>query len=153
MIPEMEECANILDGIKDEILDTIRGLDEPALNWTPLSAEITNSVYSLVVHICGSEAQMIHHLVGGLQINRDRDAEFRSSGKSVVELEVVMKNASKTTREVLESLNPEQLTEERDSGLWGMFTVRRAILRQIHHQALHLGQVQLTKQVYEASKS
>lgn len=153
MIPEMEECANILDGIKDEILDTIQGLDEAALNWTPLSAEMTNSVYSLVVHICGSEAQMIHHLVGGLQINRDRDAEFRSSGKSVADLEVLMKDASKTTREVLESLNPEQLTEVRDPGIWGLWTVRRAILRQIHHQALHLGQVQLTKQMYEASIS
>jgi hypothetical protein len=153
MIPEIEECANILEGIKEEILDTIRGLDGAALNWTPLSAEMTNSVYSLVVHICGSEAQMIHYLVGGLQINRDRDAEFRASGKSVAELETLMKNASKTTREVLESLDPEQLTEERDSGLWGMFTVRRAILRQIHHQALHLGQVQLTKQMYEASIS
>ena len=94
---------------------------------------------------------MIHHLVGGLQINRDRDAEFRASGKSVADLEVLMKNASKATREVLESLNSEQLTEVRDSGLWGKLTVRRAILRQIHHQALHLGQVQLTKQMYEAN--
>ena len=96
---------------------------------------------------------MIHHLVGGLQINRDRDAEFRASGKSVAELEVFMKDASKTTREVLESLNPEQLTEVRDSGVWGKFTVRRAILRQIQHQALHLGQIQLTKQMYESRKS
>jgi hypothetical protein len=151
MIPEIEECANILDGIKDEILDTIRGLDEAALNWTPLSTDMTNSVYSLVVHICGSESQMIHHLVGGLEINRDRDAEFIAKGKSATELEVLMKNASKTTREVLESLEPEKLTEERDSGLWGVFTVRRAILRQINHQALHLGQVQLTKQMYESS--
>jgi hypothetical protein len=153
MIPEIEECANILDGIKDEILDTIRDLDEAALNWTPLSAEMTNSVYSLVVHICGSESQMIHHLVGGLQINRDRDAEFIAKGTSVAELEGLMKNASKTSREVLESLNAGQLTEVRDSGLWGKFTVRRAILRQIHHQALHLGQVQLTKQLYEDSIS
>jgi hypothetical protein len=153
MIPEIEECANILDGIKDEILDTIRDLDEAALNWTPLSAEMTNSVYSLVVHICGSESQMIRHLVGGLQINRDRDAEFIAKGTSVAELEGLMKNASKTSREVLESLNAGQLTEVRDSGLWGKFTVRRAILRQIHHQALHLGQVQLTKQLYEDSIS
>jgi len=151
MTSEIKECLRVLEEIKDEIRGTIKDLDEESLNWTPLSSEVTNSIFSLVIHLCGSEKQMIHHTIGRLKINREREAEFRAKGESVNELETLMKDTSETSREILESLTSKQLEELRDTGLWGEVTVRRAILRQIHHQALHLGQIQITRQLYEAS--
>ena len=149
MISEIQECLRVLAEIKDEIKGIIKNLDQESLNWTPLSPEQTNSVYSLVVHLCGSERQMIHHTIGKLKIERDRDAEFRAKGESVNELETLMKDTSEASREILKSLTTEQLGELHDTGLWGEITVRRAILRQIHHQALHLGQIQITRQLYQ----
>lgn len=149
---EIKECLRVLDEIKDEIRGIVRDLDEEVLNWTPLSAEVTNSIYSLVVHICGSERQMIHHTIGGLDIDRDREAEFRAAGESPSELEDLLQSTSGISREILESLTSGQLEESRDTGLWGEVSVRRAILRQIHHQALHLGQMQLTRQLYEEAQ-
>jgi uncharacterized damage-inducible protein DinB len=151
MTSEIKECLRVLEEIKDEIRGTIKDLDEESLNWRPLSSEVTNSIFSLVVHLCGSEKQMIHHTIGRLKIKREREAEFRAKGESVNELETLMKDTSETSREILESLTSKQLEELRDTGLWGEVTVRRAILRQIHHQALHLGQIQITRQLYEAS--
>ena len=149
MIPEVEACLHIFEGIKGEIRESMKDLNEDGLNWTPLSGEVSNSVYAIVVHICGSEAYMIHKVVGGRQVERDRDAEFRAAGKSVKELEVLLEGHLAATREVLKSLESHQLEETRDSQ-WGPTTVRRAILSQIQHQALHLGQIQITKQLYEA---
>ena len=151
MISEIQECLRVLAEIKDEIKGIIKNLDQESLNWTPLSPEETNSIFSLVVHLCGSERQMIHHTIGQIKIERDREAEFRAKGESVNELERLLKETSETSREILESLTADQLEELRDTGLWGEITVRRAILRQIHHQALHLGQIQITRQLYEAN--
>ena len=150
MISEIQECLRVLEEIKDEIKGIIKNLDQESLNWTPLSPEQTNSIFSLVVHLCGSERQMIHHTIGKLKIERDREAEFRAKGESVNELETLLKDTSETSREILKSLTSDQLEELRDTGLWGEITVRRAIIRQIHHQALHLGQIQITRQLYEA---
>ena len=151
MISEIQECLRVLEEIKDEIRGIIINLDQESLNWTPLSSEETNSIFSLVVHLCGSERQMIHHTIGQIKIERDREAEFRAKGESVNELERLLKETSETSREILGSLTAGQLEELRDTGLWGEITVRRAILRQIHHQALHLGQIQITRQLYEAN--
>lgn len=151
MISEIQECLRVLEEIKDEIRGIIINLDQESLNWTPLSSEETNSIFSLVVHLCGSERQMIHHTIGQIKIERDREAEFRAKGESVNELERLLKETSETSREILGSLTADQLEELRDTGLWGEITVRRAILRQIHHQALHLGQIQITRQLYEAN--
>jgi len=150
MTAEIKACLKVLEEIKDEITGILKDLSKEGLNWTPLSSEVTNSIYSLVVHMCGSERQMIHHTIGGLKLDRDREAEFRAEGESASELEELLMHTSKTSREILMSLTPDQLEETRDTGQWGEVTVRRAILRQIHHQALHLGQIQMTRQLYEA---
>jgi hypothetical protein len=152
MISEMNECLMVFKEIKEEIKGLIKDLDKAGLNWTPLSPGATNSIYSLVVHMCGSERQMIHHIIGGLQIERDREAEFRAEGESASELEDLLNRTSEASREILSPLIPGQLEETRDTGLWGEVTVRRAVIRQIHHQALHLGQIQLNKQLYEAAQ-
>jgi len=151
MSSEIQECLRVLEEIKDEVREIIKNIDNEGLNWTPLSAEQTNSIFSLVVHLCGSERQMIHHTIGQLKIERDRESEFRARGESVSELETLLKDTSETSLEILESLTADQLGELRDTGLWGEITVRRAILRQIHHQALHLGQIQITRQLYETN--
>lgn len=148
MIPEIEESVGIMEGIKKEIGAIIQDMKEDELNWTPLSGEVSNSIYALVVHICGSEAYMIHQVVGGRQVKRNRDAEFIAHGESAAELETLMAETMKTTRDILDALTPSQLMETRDTA-WGPTKVLSAILRQIHHQALHLGQIQLTKQIYE----
>lgn len=153
MTTEIKECLRVLEEIKDEIRGIIKELNKEGLNWTPLSPEVTNSIYALVTHMCGSERQMIHQTIGGLRIDRDREAEFRAGGESPSELEGLLKSTSETSRQVLASLKPEQLEKSRDTGLWGDITVRRAILRQIHHQALHLGQIQMTRQLYEEAQS
>jgi uncharacterized damage-inducible protein DinB len=150
MFAEIERCVAVVEETKEEIKGIITGLDSETLNWTPLPTD-ANSIYQLVMHICGSEAQWIHETIGGIDVNRDRPAEFEASGDDVSVLQALLDANAYATTKVLESLTPEQLDEVRDTRTAsGAMTVRQAILRQIHHHAVHLGHIQLTKQLYES---
>jgi len=149
MLAEMEYYAAVLEETKAEIKDLIKELDSETLNWMPLTTD-SNSIYQLVTHICGSEAQSVHKAIGGRPFDRDRDAEFEASGTESSVLQALLDSTANVTRAVLGEIGFESLDETRDTGTSaGAMTIRRIILRQIHHNALHLGHIQLTKQLYE----
>ncbi len=113
-------------------------LNDDELDWRPNDA--SNSVATIIVHLCGSTMQWMSAL-GGRQHERDRPAEFaadRSVGRQ--ELRCLLDSTLKDSLEKLSDLEPARLQDSiviqgfTNSYLTALYCVER-------HQAEHIGQI------------
>jgi uncharacterized damage-inducible protein DinB len=148
MATEIEGYLAVLEDLRGQVKKGLEGLDREALDWRPISEKgglFTNSLGAIATHLAGSETFWMKEIIAGQTVPRDREAEFTVKGTGVTELQSKLDRAGRATKEVLTSLSPSQLDEERklrDRKL----TVRWAILHVIEHTATHLGHIQLTRQ-------
>ncbi len=147
--------TNYLDILQDchnGILQALEGLPPAALDWVP--GQDMNSISVLLAHITGSERYWIGDIAAQEPSNRDRDAEFRVHG---VEADVFRKRLSDNleyARNVLEKMSLQELESVRVSPSNGReFTVAWALIHALEHASLHLGQIQITRQLWEQSNS
>ena len=147
MIPEVQDFVDRIDDLRRQVKETIQGLDEQGLNWTPL-AQDTNSVAVLMTHIAWTERFWTRQVIAGRDIGRNRDAEFIARAASPAELEELLDQAGQDTREALDPLTLEQLREQR-TAIGRTFTVQGCLLYLLEHLACHLGHMQLTRQMYD----
>ncbi len=153
MEPEVQGYLTEFNILRGQVRDAIRELDEEAVNWRPLPGD-TNSIYAILCHLIGSENYWMRQVIGGETVRRDRDAEFQASGQ-LPELMGSWEEAGKETEKILGRLSPSQLEETRATPIpdLGPVTVRWCILHQISHHAIHLGHIQLTRQLWEQQVS
>jgi len=153
MTTEDEAYIERLDYLLNEVKNVIQGMSQVELNWTPLATD-TNSPCVLATHIAGSVGFWVHQVVGGIDVHRDRDAEFVAKAASAAELEALLDRAAQTTRNVLQNLSGDDLSQTKDvrPGQPPM-SLRGAVLRSISHLGEHLGHLTLTKQLYAARDS
>ena len=84
---------------------------------------------------------------------RDRDAEFRVHGVEVTVLKKRLVDNLEYAHTVLEKLTIKDLEKTRVSARDRReFTVAWALLHALEHATLHLGQIQITRQLWKASK-
>jgi uncharacterized damage-inducible protein DinB len=146
MLAEVEMYAKLLRERRSEILQLIEGLNADALNWRPLPAE-ANSLYALAVHSLGAERRWIHQDVGQHQIVRDREAEFRAQGDDAAELNKNYTAVAQASEEILSKLTASNLDEVRSEPK--PHTVRWSVLHTLEHYNEHLGQMRLTRQLWD----
>jgi len=145
--------TNYLDLLQDchnGILEALEGLSPAALDWTP-GTEM-NSISVLVFHLTGAERFWIGDIAAQDPKERDRDAEFRVQG---VGMDVLIKRVTDNleyARTVLDKLNIQDLEASRVRPSDGReFTVAWALLHALEHATSHLGQIQITRQLWEQS--
>ena len=148
MLLAVEMYERMIRQRRAAVLKILDGLNADALNWQLLSNE-TNSLYVLAVHLLGAERGWIHERVGGRKIERDRAAEFRSKGEDVAALRAQYASVERETKEILEHLTESEMDVSRDDGKKDKFTYRYCILHIIDHYAEHVGQMALTRQLWE----
>ena len=143
--------TNYLDLLQDchnGILQALEGLPPAALDWVP--GQDMNSISVLLAHITGSERYWIGDIAAQESSNRDRDAEFRVRG---VEADVFRKKLADNleyARNVLEKMSIQDLESTRVSpGNGREYTVAWALIHALEHATLHLGQIQITRQLWE----
>ena len=152
MSAEIEAYVERLDHLRAAIVEAIRGMTAEELDWTPLAAD-TNSPAVLATHVAGSERYWLHQVIGGVDVRRDRDAEFAARATGSAELEAVLERTGQTSREVLRGLSTEDLDETRATRPGqDPVSIRYAVLHQIDHLAEHLGHLSLTHQLHSARK-
>ena len=152
MSAEIEAYIERLDYLRNEIAETIRGMSAEELNWTPLAAD-TNSPTVLATHVAGGESYWLHQVIGGIDVHRDRDAEFVAEAAASAELETLLERTGQTSRQVLRGLSTDDLDETSAPRPGGdPVSTRYAILHQIDHLAQHLGHLTITRQLYSARK-
>ena len=147
MGPAIELYERLLRQRRADVLKILDGLEAEALNWHPLS-DATNSIFALAVHLLGAERHWIHERTGGRKIERDRAAEFRAKGDDVAMLRAQYETVARTSEEILGRLVEAELDVAREDGK-GKFTFRFCILHILDHYAEHVGQMALTRQLWE----
>jgi uncharacterized damage-inducible protein DinB len=133
--------------IHTDLVKAVEGLPPEALDWTPDPG--ANSINVLVVHLTGAERYWI-----GLALHsppeRDRESEFQAHGLSAEELKMRLTSSDDDTRQALMRLSLPELetvcTSPRDDRT---FTAGWCLLHALEHSALHLGHVQVTRQLWE----
>jgi hypothetical protein len=126
----------------------IQGLPPEALDWVP--GPETNSINVLVVHFTASERYWIGAVALGEPTARVRDDEFRTRGLSTGELHQQLSATNEYNRQALARFALADLEIVRKSPRNDKtFTVGWCLLHALEHTALHVGHIQLTKQLWE----
>ena len=152
MSDEMAQIASVLDNIGRDVLAQLRGLSDEDLN-RPLTLPETNTLFALATHLVGAGEFWVLVVAGGRNIPRDRLAEFQASG-SLADLTARYERWIAGLHEVLDALLPDQMEQRIDLSRYRStssgsekVSVREALLHAVEHSALHLGQIQITRQI------
>jgi uncharacterized damage-inducible protein DinB len=146
--------ARLLDhyqSLHESCKQAMSGLDAQALDWVP--GEGMNSVAVLVTHVAGSEKFWISDITMEEPTGRDRPAEFRARDTSTAHLADMLDSSLATIESAFERLTKDDLGQPRTSPLDGKtYDVAWTIAQSLTHTALHLGHLQMTRQLLDASR-
>jgi hypothetical protein len=152
MTAHLEAGLAVLEEQLDAMAALLRPLAADCLNWTPPVPE-TNSIAAMVTHTCGSvDSWLARALVE--TIERDREAEFAARADAAALVARIEKCRVETRRrvEALSAIDPatvravRRLSRGEDQQVSVAWCVEHAII----HAGEHWGQIQLTKQLFEA---
>ena len=138
-------CNEVLSILESQrsFLKNIKTLSDSDLNWTPFENEFSNNntIGIMLEHITGAESFWIHQVIGGINVNRHRDDEFKKDRTR--EIQVLGKNyeeMAKMSSEIILGLSDEQLMDIKSvrdtekSVLW-------ILLHMVEHNYYHIGQI------------
>jgi len=144
-----KDTINNLEGLHTQAQSVLAGLSQEALDWKPQDG--ANSLVALVIHLCGAERYWLGAVAGQAEIVRDRHAEFLAASLDEERLAARLSAATSYAWQVLWKLRAANLSEPRLSPRDGKtFTLGWVLLYAVSHTALHLGQMQLTKDLWIA---
>lgn len=152
MLREIREYLGSLDRQRAKLFQTLETAPRGAWNWAPGGDE-TNSLFVLAKHSIGSEHGWIYEVLGQGAPTRNRPAEFVARGETLDDLRAEFERVASETRRVLEALTESELSTTRFRESHGQVSVRWIILHVIEHFSEHLGQMYLTKQLWEQNKT
>lgn len=148
MLREVETYLERLRALRAQMLQTLDGLGADALNWRPLLDE-TNSLFVLATHALGAERGWFAEIIARQPKTRDRAAEFRAQGEDLAALRERFEQTARESEEILAALTADDLDATRLHERFGAVTVRWIILHILGHYSEHLGQMLLTRQLWE----
>lgn len=133
-----------LEGLQHRLHKEVRGLPAEAMDWSPRPE--MNSVAVLLAHIAGLLREGIDIALGDPP-SRVREREFQTRGVKGAEMLRRLDAVIDYARGALPRLGLQDLDKERQDED-GMVTCGWALLHALEHAYLHLGQVQLTCQMW-----
>jgi uncharacterized damage-inducible protein DinB len=143
---------NTLLELHAEIRAAVKGLPQNALNWIP--GANMNSLHVLVIHLIGAERYWIGDVIVGEPSGRDRESEFMVQGLSEYELVQKLGEIENYIEKALEPLVLQDLDEQRISPRNGRaVTLGWALCHALKHTALHVGHIQITRQLWEQQQA
>jgi uncharacterized damage-inducible protein DinB len=155
MHPFLQDYLLRLSDLHQEILEAIEGIPSEALDWTPLqkTSNEMNSINVLVTHLCAAERYWIGDVACGDPSGRVRAQEFQVSGMDAASLAEKIDRATRYAQSALETISIEDLALDGNSPRHGRtFTIGWALLHALEHSAIHLGHIQITRQLWDEKK-
>jgi uncharacterized damage-inducible protein DinB len=151
MNAEIQSLSRQVRSILERVTACVEGLSEAQLNWRPPLDE-GNSLYVIATHTLGNARAFVLGIACGQPLERDRPAEFRSSGRDAADLTARALRLSDDIDAALGRLSAADLDRRLlpPQSLWGEgeaqeISVREAILHVVEHASIHLGQLQITR--------
>ena len=140
-----ETARRILHEGHDAMRGIVADLDAEALDWRP--GADTNSIAALVAHSLDAERFLVT-TAAGIEIQRDRDAQFRVRAAGSDVLLALIDQLEAEVEGYLADLTADRLTMQIarpgriHDGLWWL-------LHALEHSREHIGQAMLTRQLHE----
>lgn len=151
MNPFYVDYLNSLAELHTEIIQTIRYLPQEALDWIPFSGG--NSLSVMIVHLTGAEKYWMGDVIAGESSGRDRPAEFQVKNVGIEDLESRLNESLGYAELVLSKLELDDLELNRISPRDGQeMTVSWALDHALKHTAIHVGHIQITRQLWDQEK-
>jgi uncharacterized damage-inducible protein DinB len=148
MLPILKDYFALLTNLHEGITTAVAGLPVEALDWQP--GPEMNSMAVLVVHTAGAERYWIAAVAGQQDSQRDRPAEFRTAGMGEGTLVAHLDRALAECEQTLAQLTLEDLEARRHAAIQDReCTAMWALLHALEHTALHLGHIQVTRQMWK----
>jgi len=147
-----EDYLERLTALHRGCLKAIEGLSIEALDWIPVQNPTSemNSINVLITHLIGAERYWIGDVAIGDVSGRVRDEEFQVHELSADQLSQNIEDATHYAQTAMENLSLDDLLKEGKSPRDGRnFTVAWALLHALEHTAIHLGHIQLTRQLWD----
>jgi uncharacterized damage-inducible protein DinB len=145
-----EHYLNNLQELHNDISSALENLPPAALDWPP--GNEMNSISVMVVHTLGAQRYLAGEIIAGEASARDREAEFKARGLDAAELKKRLADSLDTVRSVTEGLTLADLEAPRMFRNQREVTVGWVLGHLLKHTATHLGQIQLTRQLWEQKK-
>lgn len=145
-----------LEELRQSVREVLLGLAEDGLNWKPLP-EGANSVYNLAQHAAWVEHWQIGHQIAGQPFPYDWSAgqDLLGTGEDAADLLFWLDEAATTATAVLQPMTAEEMDGSRiidHNGREREVAVRWFVVHTIDHYAEHLGQMRLTRQLWETQR-
>lgn len=153
----IDEYLELLERRRAVLLTIVEGLPSVALDWTPLPAG-TSSIAMLAHHCADDLRWWLVEELSGRPVGRDRVRAFAVRGEDGATLAAVLNAAFDECAAALRGLDPAALERfwpvgiahpRRGQRQSGHFRVYYALL----HLMEHVGQMQLTRQLWEAANA
>lgn len=142
------DYLNRLEAMHEDAKVAIAGLSSEALDWIP--APEMNSFSVLVTHMAGSERFWIGDMVGQDDSGRVRSDEFAVIGLTEAELVQRLDESFAHSQSVLAKLLLTDLDKVHQSPVRGdAIRVSWSLMHNLEHVALHVGHLQIMRQMWE----
>ena len=135
----------------DRIVGCLDEVDSAGLNWRP-PAPGANSLATLATHILGNLNEVVLGVVGGALVNRDRDAEFAVTVDSAESIRRQWLTLRHQIDVALAALPPNALELTYQHPRRGALTGLDVLVVVARHAAEHMGQAELTRDLYLAQR-
>lgn len=145
-----EDYLNNLQELHSDIEKALDGLTPAALDWVPQPG--MNSIGVMLFHLTGAERFLIGDVIAGDNSNRDRDAEFKVQGMDMSVLVQRLADNRAYISGTLKGLTLADLEARRMFRKQREVTVGWVLGHALKHTATHLGQIQLTRELWDKSK-
>jgi uncharacterized damage-inducible protein DinB len=146
---EVQTILAELEGLWAEYKEILQSVDPAALDFRPGPG--FNSICAIATHVAGSQTWWMAAVLGGENAKRDRPAEFLAAGIDAQTLVEKLDESSDIVNRYADPLEIERLDETRPYRDREV-TVRYILTRVLAHTALHLGHMQITRQLWELKR-
>jgi uncharacterized damage-inducible protein DinB len=134
--------------LHNDLIKAVEGLPDEALDWVP--GPDMNTMNILVIHLTGAERYWIGAVALQEPTERVRAREFQAHGLSSAELKKQLVDEDEFCRKALKQFTLQDLEEIRTSPRdQKTFRAGDCLAHALEHTALHLGHIQLTRQLWE----
>ena len=153
---ELRMLASYIRRIAADAVSTLQDLSAGQLNWKT-GEDGSNTMFAIATHMVAMGEYWVLCLVGGADVVRDRQAEFHAVG-SAAEIVLRLQDWAQACDVLCMGLGSEVLAEIArvpieylHSGGFGsgVLSKRECLMHVVEHSALHLGQLQILRQLVE----
>ena len=148
MHPFFADCFDRLEELHHDMHHTLEGLPSEALDWNP--GPEMNSLAILASHTAGAERYWMGDVIAADSSDRHRPDEFQTTGISAATLQNQLATVLAYSKTILSQLTLEELTRVCSSPNHPdhTFTVGWSLAHTLEHTAVHLGHMQILRQLW-----